>query len=447
MPYTGYSPDEEKELLAAIGVGRFEDLIQTLPESLRARGPVAIPPGQSEMELRRLFAEAERKNYDPARTPSFLGGGLYDHDIPAVVRHMTLRSEFYTAYTPYQAEVAQGTLMTIFEFQSMVCELTGMDVANASMYDGGSAAAEAALLAANATGRDRILVAGSFHPHHRKILETYGLPPGLEFVNVGGDAPLTPADLAQHLGPTVAAVLVQQPNFFGLVEDLAPLAEAAHAAGSLLIVSADPVALGILEAPGLLGADIVVGEGQHLGNAPSYGGPACGLFACKKALIRRLPGRLVAETVDADGRRGFVLTLQTREQHIRREKATSNICTNNNLVALGFTITLAMLGPQGLQQMANLCLQKAHYLEAKLAAIPGIRRDPQGSFFLEFALRLPRKAKDVIDAVYEDAGILAGIDLGRMNPAWGDRLLVAVTEKRTRDEMDALAAALGRAVA
>jgi glycine dehydrogenase subunit 1 len=447
MPYTGYSPEEEKELLAAIGVKRFEDLIQALPESLRAKGPVGIPPGQSEMELRRFFTDAERKNYDPARTPTFLGGGLYDHDIPAVVRHMTLRSEFYTAYTPYQAEVAQGTLMTIFEFQSMLCELTGMDVANASMYDAGSAAAEAVLLAANATGRDRILVAGSFHPHHRKILETYGLPPGLQFEDVGGDGPLTPAVLKPRLGPAVAAVLVQQPNFFGLVEDLAPLAEAAHAAGALLVVSADPVALGILEAPGRRGADIVVGEGQHLGNPPSFGGPACGLFACKKELIRRLPGRLVAETVDADGRRGFVLTLQTREQHIRREKATSNICTNNNLVALGFTITLAMLGPQGLREMANLCLQKAHYLESKLAAIPGLRRDPQGPFFQEFAVSLPRKAKDVIEAVHRDAGILAGIDLGRMNPAWSERLLIAVSEKRTREEMDALAAALGRAVA
>jgi glycine dehydrogenase subunit 1 len=446
MPYTGHSPEEEKELLAAIGVTRFEELIQGLPESLRVKGPIAIPPGQSEMELRRLFAEAEQKNYDPLRTPSFLGGGLYDHDIPAVVRHMTLRSEFYTAYTPYQAEVAQGTLMTIFEFQSMLCELMGMDVANASMYDGGSAAAEAALLAANATNRDRILVTGSFHPHHRKILETYGLPPGLKFQNVGADGPLTAADLAPHLGPDVAAVLVQQPNFFGLVEEIGPLAEAAHAVGALLVVSADPVALGILEAPGKLGADIVVGEGQHLGNPPSYGGPACGLFACKKELIRRLPGRLVAETVDVEGRRGFTLTLQTREQHIRREKATSNICTNNNLVALGMTITLAMLGPQGLREMANHCLQKAHYLESKLVAIPGVRRDPTGPFFLEFALRLPRKANDVIDAVHADAGILAGIDLGRMNPAWQDRLLVAVTEKRTREEMDALAAALGRAV-
>ncbi len=447
MPYTGHSPDEEKDLLAAIGVGRFDDLIQALPQSLRLTRPVGIPPGMSELELRRLFDEAERGNYDPRRTPSFIGAGLYDHDIPAVVRHMTLRSEFYTAYTPYQAEVAQGTLMTIFEFQTMVCELTGMDVANASMYDAGSAAAEAALLAATATSRTKILVARSFHPHHRAIMETYGHSPGLEFVDLGGENPLTAAEVTAACDSRTAALVVQQPNFLGGIENLAELAEAAHAAGALFVVSADPVSLGILEPPGRLGADIVVGEGQNLGNPPSYGGPACGLFACKKDLVRRLPGRLVAETVDVEGRRGFVLTLQTREQHIRREKATSNICTNNNLVALGFTITLALLGPAGLAEMSKLCLQKARYAESRLVKIPGVKRDPLGPFFCEFAIRLPKPASQVIDRVYRDSGILAGFDLGRVNPAWGDRLLVAVTEKRTREEIDSLAASMGRVLA
>ncbi len=356
MPYTGHSEGEERELLRAIGVSSFDELVQAVPETLRRRKPLDIPPGQTEMELRRLFLDAARRNYDPQTTPSFLGGGLYDHDIPAVVRHMTLRSEYYTAYTPYQAEVSQGTLMTIYEFQTMVCELTGCDVANASMYDAGSAAAEAALLAAHATGRNKILVSGSFHPHHRSILETYGRSPGLHFVDVDGPRALTPADFKGKIDAETAAVLIQQPNFFGGIESIAPLAAEAHAHQALLIVSADPVALALLEAPGRLGADIVVGEGQNLGNPVSYGGPACGLFACKRDLIRRLPGRLVAETVDADGRRGFVLTLQTREQHIRREKATSNICTNNNLVALGMTIALSLLGPAGLREMANLCL-------------------------------------------------------------------------------------------
>jgi len=446
MPYTGHTETEERELLRVIGVERFDDLISAVPQKLRLKSPIAIPPGQTEMELRRLFLDAEGRNYDPLRTPSFIGGGLYDHDIPAAVRHMTLRSEFYTAYTPYQAEVAQGTLMTIYEFQTMVCELAGLDAANASMYDGGSAAAEAALLAAGATGRSKVLVARSFHPHHRAILETYGRSPGLSFVDVGGEGALSVGDLKGHLDSEIAAVIVQQPNFLGLVESIAPVAEVAHAHKALLIVSADPVCLGLLAAPGRLGADIVVGEGQHLGNPPSYGGPALGFFACKKELVRRLPGRLVAEAVDREGRRGFVLTLQTREQHIRREKATSNICTNNQLVALGFTITLAMLGPAGLRDMASLCLQKAHYLEKALTRLPGVRRDPEGPFFLEFAVRLPRPAHEVIQAVYRDAGILAGIDLGRMKPEWRDRLLVAVTEKRTRAEMDALVSAMGRVI-
>ncbi len=446
MPYTGHSRGEERELLRAIGVESYEDLIRAVPKALRLEKPLDIPPGQSEMELRRLFLDASRRNYDPQFTPSFLGGGLNDHDIPAVVRHMTLRSEYYTAYTPYQAEVAQGTLMTIYEFQTMVCELTGCDVANASMYDAGSASAEAALLAAHATGRSKIVVAGSFHPHHRSILETYGLPPGLSFVDVGADRPLTRSDLAGRIDGETAALLVQQPNFFGGIESIAPLADAIHAVKGLLVVSADPVSLALLESPGRCGADIVVGEGQNLGNAPFFGGPGCGLFACKRDLIRRLPGRLVAETVDADGRRGFVLTLQTREQHIRREKATSNICTNNSLVALGMTITLALLGPAGLREMANLCLQKAHYLEKGLASIRGIRREPDGPFFNEFSLRLPKKASDVVAKVYKEAGILAGCDLGRIRPEWSDRLLVAVTEKRTREECDALVASMGKAV-
>ncbi|MDM7916033.1 MAG: aminomethyl-transferring glycine dehydrogenase subunit GcvPA [Candidatus Eisenbacteria bacterium] len=447
MPYTGHGPGEEKELLRAIGVSRFEELIPDLPESLRLGRPIDIPKGQSELEVRRLFREAEIKNYDPATTPSFLGGGLYDHDVPAAVQHMLLRSEFYTAYTPYQPEVSQGTLMAIFEFQTMVSELTGLPVANASMYDAGSAAAEAALMASGATGRNKILVARTFHPHHRAILETYGVPPGLSFVDVGTEGPLSPAELAKHLDGETAALLVQQPNFLGGIETLGPIADAVHAAGALLVVSSDPVALARLEAPGKLGADIVVGEGQNLGGGPAFGGPACGLFACKKELIRRLPGRLVAETVDREGRRGFVLTLQTREQHIRREKATSNICTNNSLVALGFTITLSLLGPGGLSRMADLCLQKAHYLEKSLTSIPGVRREPQGPFFFEFALRLPRPAAEVARAIYDEERILAGIDLGRVRPEWKDRLLVAVTEKRTREEMDRLAAAMRRVLA
>jgi glycine dehydrogenase subunit 1 len=447
MTYTGHGPDEEQQMLAAIGVARFEELIGALPESLRLKQPVAIPPGMTEMELRKLFRDYEGRNYDPESTPTFLGAGLYDHDIPSVVKHMQLRSEFYTAYTPYQPEVAQGTLITIYEFQTMVSELTGLPVANASMYDAGSSCAEAALLAAAATGRTKILVARTLHPHHRQILETYGRPPGLRFVEVGGDGALRRTDLEGALDSETAALVVAQPSFFGAIESLEPLAQAVHAHGALLVVSANPLALAVLEAPGKQGADIVVGEGQSLGNAPAFGGPACGLFACRKDLIRRLPGRLVAETVDRDGKRGFTLTLQTREQHIRREKATSNICTNNNLVALGFTVFLGLLGPRGLREMAELCLQKAHYMEQQLTRLPGVRREPGGPFFLEFAVRLPKPGAEVIAAVYRDAGILVGVDLGRLNDAWSERLLVAVTEKRSREEIDRAVAAVGRALA
>ncbi|MBD3161421.1 MAG: aminomethyl-transferring glycine dehydrogenase subunit GcvPA [Candidatus Eisenbacteria bacterium] len=446
MLYVGHTPQEEEHLLRTIGVKRFEDLIASIPESMRLKKPIAIPAGESEIEVRRLFQESERRNYDPRVVPSFLGGGIYDHVIPSVVNHIQLRSEFYTAYTPYQAEVAQGTLMTIFEFQTMICELTGMEVANASMYDAGSAAAEAVLLASGATGRRRILVARSLHPHHRAILETYGRPSGLEFVDVGGEEALTPDELRDVLDGETAALLVQQPSYLGAVESLGPLADAVHDQGGLLVVSADPVPLALLEAPGKQGADVVVGEGQSLGNPPSYGGPAAGFFATTMKLVRRLPGRLVGETVDADGRRGFVLTLQTREQHIRREKATSNICTNNNLIALGFTVTLALLGPRGLRKMAEQSLQKAHYLEERLAPLPGIRRQPEGAFFREFCLRLPVPASEAIAKIYAEAGILAGIDLGRVHRDWQDRLLVAVTEKRTREELDAYVEAMRRVV-
>lgn len=447
MPYTGHSVREEKQLLEMIGVSRLEDLITDLPEKFRLRSPIEIPGSMSELELRRLFGEAGGLNYDPAKSPSFLGGGLYDHDIPSVVDHMLRRSEFYTAYTPYQAEAAQGTLMTIYEFQTMVCELTGMEVANASMYDAASAAAEAALMAADATGRNKILVAKSVHPHHRAILETYGEAPGLEFVAVGTDAKLEASDIKEKIDSETAALIIQQPSFLGLIESIEPIACVVHEVGAMLIVSADPVCLALLEPPGRLGADIVVGEGQTLGSAPSYGGPGCGLFACSKKLIRRLPGRLVAETVDKDDRRGFVLTLQTREQHIRREKATSNICTNSNLVALAFTITLAALGPDGLRRMANQSLQKAHYLEKALTALPGISRDPDGPFFMEFAVRLPRPADGVIHDIYMRSKILAGIDLGKVSSEWNDRLLVAVTEKRTRSELDSLVTAMKEVLA
>jgi glycine dehydrogenase subunit 1 len=461
--YVGHGPAEERDMLRAIGVSSFEDLLVGVPATARQRDPVDIPPGMSEEELRRLFRGLGARNYDPEKVPSFLGAGLYDHLIPAAIRQLTLRSEFYTAYTPYQAEVAQGTLATIYEFQSILCELTGMDVANASVYDGGSAAAEAMLLASSATGRNRVLVSAGLHPHARQVMETYADGPGLELVTVplaadgrtdlaalhaavdGSGAPGNSAG-GTAAGGNAAALVLQNPNFFGIVEEAGPLVQAAHGAGALAVISADLVSLGLLESPGAVGADIAVGEAQSCGNPPQYGGPLCGYFAARKELVRRMPGRLVAEGKDQDGHRGFVLTLQTREQHIRRDKATSNICTNNNLVALGVTVYFTLLGPEGLRETADQCLQKAHYLEAKLAAIPGVRRVHAGPFFQEFAIELPVPAGPVVARMLRDEGILAGLDLGRIDAGRTRQLLVAVTEKRTRPELDRYAEILAKSL-
>jgi len=450
--YVGHSKQEERELLQAIGVSSFEDLLAGVPESTLLQGPIGIPAGQSEEELRRLFAEYASRNYDPARTPSFLGAGLYDRIIPAAIRQITLRSEFYTAYTPYQAEVAQGTLASVFTFQSLLCELTGMDVANAGVYDGGSAAAEAVLLASAATGRNRVLVSAGLHPHHLDIVRAYSRGPGLAVEPLALEDGRTPlAALKRQLGDMAAgpvgAVVLQNPNFFGCIEDLEPLVAAIHEAGALAIVSADLVSLALLQTPADCGADLAVGEAQSCGNPPQFGGPLCGYLAARKELVRRLPGRLVAEAHDADGHRGFVLTLQTREQHIRREKATSNICTNNNLVALGVSLYLTLLGPRGLREVAEQSVQKAHHLHEKLVAIDGVRTVYGAPFFHEFAVALPVPAGELIEKLLREDGILAGLDLGRFDGSRGRELLIAVTEKRTAEEMDRFARAVRRVVA
>jgi glycine dehydrogenase subunit 1 len=448
MPgYVGHGPDGEREMLRAIGVSSFEELLKGVPASARLKEPTPIPRGQSEEELRRVFSVLGNRNYNAVTTPSFLGAGLYDHIIPAAIRQLTLRSEFYTAYTPYQPEVAQGTLASVFEFQSVMAELTGMDVANASVYDGCSAAAEAALLAASATGRTRVLVAAGVHPYTRQVMDTYTSGPGLRLETVPMRDGVTDLDaLKQALGDDVAAVVLQNPNFFGGLEDLKPCCEAVRAAGALAVVSANLLSLGLLEPPGGLGADIVVAEAQCFGNPPSYGGPLCGVFAARRELVRRLPGRLVAETRDADGHRGFVLTLQTREQHIRREKATSNICTNNNLVALGVTMYFTLLGPRGVREAAWQSVQKAHHLEYELTRIPHVSRVHPAPFFHEFALELPRPAGEVVDRILLRDHIVAGLDLGRFDPAWSNRLLIAGTEKRTAEEMERLRRAVAHAI-
>jgi glycine dehydrogenase subunit 1 len=424
-------------MLQDIGVETFEELLQAVPDKARLHRPLAIDGPLSEIELRRRFGALAGAN-DAARMVSFMGGGLYDHYIPAALNAVASRSEFVTAYTPYQPEVAQGTLTAIFEFQSMISELTGMDVANASMYDGATSAVEAALLARHATRRQRVVVAGALHPHYLGVMRTY-----LEDAHVsvvadrGGQC--APEDLKAALGDDVACVIYQHPNFFGVLESPRAVHTLAHEAGALAIAVCDPVALALLEPPGAgdptSAADIAVGEGQCLGNPPSFGGPLLGFFACRKALVRRMPGRIAAQTVDVHGRRGFVLTLQTRDQHIRREKATSNICTNQGLLALRATIYMGLMGREGMREMADLCVQKTHHAARSATAIPGYSLAHGAAFFREFVLECPVDASAVI-AAGRTAGVLPGIDLGRFDARWKHWLLVAVTEQRSAEEIE-----------
>jgi len=442
--YSQKGQDERRAMLKTIGVDSVEALFAALPAAFRRKELLRLPAAMSEDRLLKLLSEMAAENADPERMASFLGGGFYDHFQPSAVRAVALRSEFMTAYTPYQPEVSQGTLMVIFEFQTLVRELTRMDVANASMYDGGSALAEAVLLAAGATRRPRVLMLGGVHPYHAEVARTYATASGLRFETVPGSGPggTTPiAALTAALKDDVAAVVVQQPNVFGLLEDVERISEATHQAGALLIASVDPVSLGILAPPGDYGADVAVAEGQSMGTSANFGGPALGFFAAKQEHLRRMPGRLVAETQDKAGRRGYVLTLQTREQHIRRERATSNICTNTGLMATMGTINMCLLGKQGVREVAEQCAQKAHYAARALerAGAPRLHSEP---FFREFAVKTPGPVEQVIARGLERR-ILAGVPLRRLDATFPDGLLVAVTERRTREEIDRLATVVG----
>jgi glycine dehydrogenase subunit 1 len=438
MEYMPNTADDHRAMLATIGVERFEDLLTEIPARARLDRPLTLPPALTELEVRREIGALLDRNAHADRSPCFLGAGAYDHAIPSIVPFLASRSEFSTSYTPYQAEMSQGMLQTIFEFQTMVCELTGMDVANASMYDGASALAEAALMACRVTKRARIVVAGTIHPHHRAVLTTYlsGISHPVHTVRIV-DGRVDLNDLRQSLTDQTAAVLVQHPNFLGNLEDVAAIAEAAHSRGALAVASVDPLSLGLLAPPGVWGADVAVGEGQALGNPMSFGGPFVGFMATKQEFMRQIPGRIVGATVDTKGRPGYCLTLQAREQHIRRERATSNICTNQALMALTASIYLATLGPNGLREVGEQCVAKSHYAAERIAAVKGFSRASSAPFFKEFVVRTPRSPAD-INAALLKAGIIGGLDLGRFDAAWTNHWLVCVTEKRTRQEIDRL---------
>jgi glycine dehydrogenase subunit 1 len=432
-------------MLDRIGAARLESLWEAIPAEFRLSAPLALPGPLSEYELARRFGQWASLNADSSGYACFMGAGIYDHFIPAALRALLSRSEFATAYTPYQPEVSQGTLQSIFEYQSMIRELTGMEVANASMYDGATALAEAAHFAAGATGRPRVLVSAGLHPHYLQVLRTYASAGGFSLSEVaftGGRTSL--ASIGKAIGADVAALVWAQPSFEGTVEDGAALTEAAHAAGAYSIAAADPVALSLLRPPGADGADVVVGEGQPLGVAMGYGGPLVGFFAIRKSEVRRLPGRLAGVTVDLDGNRGYVLTLQTREQHIRRERATSNICTNQGLMALANTIHLALLGAEGMRDTATQCLERAHYLSGRATEISGVTlANGDEPFFREFVLRLPGSADSFARSAL-DRRILAGVPLSRFDRDRPNDLLVAVTEKRSREDLDRYVEALAQ---
>jgi len=446
MPYLLNTLADQAAMLAAIGAKSLDELFAMVPPELRLKRLLDLPPALTEIELTSHMSALAAKNVSTQQRVCFLGAGAYDHFVPAVVDALASRGEFYTSYTPYQPEVSQGNLQVSFEYQTLITRLTGMEVSNASLYDGGSAAAEAVLMSLAATGRQgKVVVPASLHPEYRQILATYLCNLGVELVTVGTPTGrCTPADLGAALGDTTAAVLVQQPNFFGCLEEVEALGRAAHEAGAVFIVAADPISLGLLRRPGDYGADIVVAEGQSLGNPLAYGGPYLGILACREAFVRRMPGRIAGQTTDRRGQRCWVLTLQTREQHIRREKATSNICTNQGLYALRATIYLALMGPQGLREVAELCLRKADYAGRQLTSLARFERAFDCPTFKEFVVRDRDGEVAGLLADAERGGFFAGVPLECWYPELEDCFLVSVTEKRTRAEIDALTRTLAQ---
>jgi len=436
MPYIPHTDDDRREMLAAIGVESIDDLFREIPAHLRLERPLDVPEGKDEAGLLRHLRSLADQNQDLARTVCFLGAGIYDRFVPASVGAVISRGEFLTAYTPYQPELSQGYLQTIYEFQSLVAEIYGCEIANASMYDGATSLAEAVVMCCQIRGKKRAAVAEGVHPHFRDVVRTYCWAMGIEVVEV----PLQEGRTGVPSLDGCACLAVQSPNFFGVIEDVPGFRRAADSAGAMLVVSADPVSCGLLQPPGEQGADVVTGEGQPLGLPMGFGGPMLGLFACKRDLVRQIPGRVVGRTHDAQGRSGYTMTLRTREQDIRREKATSNICTNEALMALASTVAMCALGKTGIRRMAEATVRNTQYAISKLTEA-GAQLKHDAPVFGEFVLALPKSARGVQERLLGEK-ILAGLPLDEFWPEMGNDLLVAVTELRTRAEIDAYAAAL-----
>lgn len=438
MAFIPHTSSEEKEMLKVIGVNTSDDLFREIPGDVRLARPLDISPGLSEKEVWDKMSDLSSKNIHTGQYISFLGAGAYEHYQPSAVKHIISRSEFYTAYTPYQPEVSQGTLQAIFEYQTCICELTGMDAANASLYDGATAAAEAALIMAEATRRNRVLVSSLLHPEYIRTIKTYLRGRGIAPEIIGLEQGLTSHnELADKLNSDAAGVIIQSPNFLGSIEDMQGISKLVHEKGALLAACVDPISLGVLESPGQIGADIAIGEGQSMGLPLSFGGPYLGFMAVKEKYLRRLPGRIVGKTLDHFGREGYVLTLQAREQHIRREKASSNICSNQALCALAVTAYLSLLGPQGLSFVGTLCMKNTGYLKKLLKDIPGVSLAFEVPTFKEFVVKTEEAPAEINKRLWEQR-ILGGFDLGRMYPELKNHILLCVTEMRSREEIENL---------
>jgi glycine dehydrogenase subunit 1 len=442
MRYLPLSDDDRRDMLASMGVGSVDDLFRDVPPAARLTGPLDLPRHQGELEVQRHMEALAAKNVSAGSVPFFVGAGAYRHHIPASVQHLMQRGEFLTAYTPYQPEISQGTLQYLFEFQTQVARLTGMEVANASMYDGSTGCGEAVLMAQRITKRVKVVLSGNLHPHYADVVETLTrFAPEEETVIRRAPAPQGGEDLIGLIDENTSCVVVQNPDFFGRIKDLSGLAAATHEAGALLVVVVtEAVSLGAVKSPGEMGADIVVGEGQSIGNSLNFGGPYLGLFATRQKYVRQMPGRLCGETVDAEGRRGFVLTLSTREQHIRREKATSNICTNSGLCALAFTMHMTLLGEKGLRRLAMLNHAKAVKAAGVLARVPGVEVLNE-AFFNEFTIRVPRPAAQVIELLAQHK-VLGGVPVSRFHRDHDDLIVVAVTETNTDQDIATFGAVL-----